>query len=336
MAADLARALGELQSMDAPARASRHLDLARAARHPDQPYGQERPTAPHWQWLWQAFGKDNRAAVTAPYLAENPGADQWWQCEPIHIEIGREQLRIGRSTDARLTADETATLAAEADAILREHGTLHANSDLPWLLRFDQPWSLEAIAMDAARGQSVSACLPVGTDALRWARVLNEIQVRWHQSPVNQARAEQGRPVINGLWLHGGGTRDILTQRPFATVACADPVLRGWGRASGLSEVALTTEDALTTGTGDTVTLWPDLLEAAIFEDWHEWLRRFAALDSRLQQLRERAFTAGFNQIEVLLSGQRILRRLTIGRRDGLRFWRARNALAELLAEPST
>jgi hypothetical protein len=91
----------------------------------------------------------------------------------------------------------------------------------------------------------------------------------------------------------------------------------------------------LTTGTGDAVTLWRDLLEAAIFEDWHEWLERFAAIDLRLQQLRERAFAAGFSQIEVLLSGQTILRRLTIGRRDGLRFWRGGNALAELLAEPS-
>jgi hypothetical protein len=81
--------------------------------------------------------------------------------------------------------------------------------------------------------------------------------------------------------------------------------------------------------------LWTDLLEPAAFGFWSEWIERFRELDRRLLALRERAFDAGYDSVELLLCGRVAIRTITVGKHDGLRFWRRRKdgALANLLAE---
>jgi hypothetical protein len=50
-------------------------------------------------------------------------------------------------------------------------------------------------------------------DSLReWRRLLNEIQMVWHEHPVNLARAERGEVPINSLWLFGGAQGWSATQ----------------------------------------------------------------------------------------------------------------------------
>jgi hypothetical protein len=55
-------------------------------------------------------------------------------------------------------------------------------------------------------------------DSLReWRRLLNEIQMVWHDHPVNLARAERGEMPINSLWLFGGAQGWSSTQALSAT-----------------------------------------------------------------------------------------------------------------------
>jgi hypothetical protein len=328
IAADLAGAL---------ARAELNHLIACARRTADAVFAAE-AGSPHRQWLWRAFTGSQSRPLTAPYLASHVADNRpWWQCEPVHIEIGRDQLRIGRSAEAQLSVDDCAALAADAAEVLREHGKLHARSDRPWLLELNAPWTLDTIDLDAARGHSVSMCLPTGPDGARWSRLLNDIQMIWHHHPVNRQREALGLSAVNGLWLHGGGTWASLPRTPFATVGCADPVLRGWALASGLAAGAMTTEMEVTMAAGDAVTLWPDLLEPAAFESWTEWIQHFGDIDARLSALRKRAFAAGFDSVELLLCGRATVRRISLGRRDRLHFWRraADAALAGLLADTS-
>src|SRR5690606_32431554 len=47
-----------------------------------------------------------------------------------------------------------------------------------------------------------------------WRRLVNEIQMRWFEHPINRARYQQGLLPVNSLWLFGGGRLNQL--RPAA------------------------------------------------------------------------------------------------------------------------
>ena len=51
-----------------------------------------------------------------------------------------------------------------------------------------------------------------------------------HGHPVNRAREERNQPLINGLWLWGGGMAPIGAQSPAAGLYGNDPLLRGLAR----------------------------------------------------------------------------------------------------------
>ncbi len=315
--------------------------LARARRAPDDVPRAARRAA-HLGWLWHAFG-GRGSPVTAPYawrasshasaILPDDGA-QWWHCDPIHIDIGRDELLVGRSADAQLTEAEADALAVEADAALRAHDALlkRLRHDA-WFVQTERPWQLDAAPLLAARGRPVSASLPQGADAARWRKVLNEIQMRWHEHAVNAARASRDLPPVNGVWLHGGGAWAPLPRAPFAAVVSDDPVPRGWALASGVPPAALHDEGDLPRRAGDALSLWSDLAEPAAFDAWGVWLEGLAAMDARLERLCARAFAAGFESIELVLCGHHAVRVLSLRRSDRLRFWR-RAALGELLAEP--
>lgn len=306
----------------------------------DAPYG-----ATAHAWLWRAFCGEGPNPVTAPYAwrALNQASafvpddgTQWWHCDPVHIDITRDDLLLGRADDARLTSAEAAALAQEADAALREHGSLlkWLQHDA-WFLQTEQPWQLDTLPLCAARGRSLSGALPRGTDAARWRKMLTEIQVRWNDHPVNKVREELGKPAINGVWLHGGGHWATLPRAPFAAVASDDPTLRGWALAAGVPPAALHGEEDVPHVRGDVVSLWNELAEAAQFESWGQWLDRLGKLETRLALLRQRAFDAAFQSIELVFCGQRVTRTVALRRTDRWLLWR-RAPLAEHLSEAVT
>lgn len=320
--------------------------LARASRARDESVPGATAGAVHLSWLWRACG-GSASPVTAPYawralsrasaLLPDDGS-QWWHCDPIHIDVGRDELLVGRAADAQMTETDADALATEADAVLREHDArLKRLRHDAWFVQADRAWRLETVPLSAARGRPLGACLPAGADAAHWRKVLTEIQVRWHQHAVNDAREQRGLQPVNGVWLHGGGAWAPLPRAPFATIVSGDAVLRGWALAAGLPPAALHDDDATPDSNGDAVSLWTDLLEPASFESWGVWVERLRDIEARLGRLRDRAFGAGFDRIELVLGGRRGARVLTLRQRDALRCWRRASmaALAESLAEPS-
>jgi hypothetical protein len=295
--------------------------------------------APHLAWLWSRFGGSG-TPVTAPYAwralapaTELPGARALWHADPVHFAFARDHLLVTALSDAPPTREESETLLAEAAAAAVECGAaLHALDASHWFMSFDPPWSLAAVPLAGALGRSVQDLLPTGDDAPRWRRLLNEIQMRWHALPLNERREAEGRPTINGLWLHGGGTWQPLASRPFAALATADPVLRGWALASGVAPAALAGEDEMPAPAGDVLALCPQLAAAYGAWDWETWRVEFERLSDALEARCERAFVRGFDRVTLVLAGRETLCIVELGASDRLRFWR-RGPLAELLAE---
>ena len=297
--------------------------------------------APHLSWLWQQFG-GRGTPVTAPYALKaldsdaGPGA-QCWHVEPVHFAFARDHLLVTPLDDPP-TPQEEATLATHLQAALDELAAddgpvlhrLHGH----WLLTLARHWSLQASPLDGALGQPAHEHWPQGAGAGLWRRLLNDVQMRWHADASLDARESRGGKAINGLWLHGGGSWAALPARPFAAVADADPVLRGWALAAGLPREALPGDGAVDRR-GDAVSICRDLLVPAQFEAWGQWLDRLARLEARLRDLQRQCFDAGGDELALVLCGRREVRIARLRRGDRWKLWR-RAPLAPLLAEAET
>jgi len=310
--------------------------LARAQS--EAPEDLEAGGAPHLSWLWRRFGGAG-AAVTAPYAlrALDAGADlgaQCWHIDPVHFSFARDHLLVA-PLEPRPTPDEEAVLAGHLQAALQQVAadampTLHRHRH-HWLLSLARPWSLQVTPLEGALGQSAHEHWPEGADAAAWRRLLTEVQMRWHQERLNEAREARGEPPVNALWLHGGGSWAPLPVRPFAAVADADPVLRGWALASGIPRQALDGFDA-TRARGDAVSIRRELLLPAQFEAWGQWLDRLGHLEAILRELHAACFAAGYDELALVLCGRRRVRVARLRRADSWRIWR-RAPLAPLFAE---
>ena len=295
--------------------------------------------APHLSWLWQQFGGGGDP-VTAPYALRvldsqaDPGA-QCWHVDPVHFAFARDHLLVAPLDDAP-GAEEAESLArhlrAALDELFPEAGARLQVFGEHWLLTVRRPWSLRATLLEGAFGQSAQEHWPAGSDAAAWRRLLTEVQMRWHQETSNERREALGRRSVNALWLHGGGVWSTLPSRPFSVVISNDAVLRGWVEASGLPRTAWIDEGAMAAVPGDAVSIRRDLLVAAQFEAWGQWLERLAELDTALHSLHETSRAAGHDEMALVLCGRRQVRVARVRRGDSWRRWR-RTPPAALLAE---
>jgi hypothetical protein len=294
--------------------------------------------AAHWGWLWRRFGGGNDAPVTAPYAwnalgaGAAPGdAGTLWQAEPLHFDCARDHLlALPLAAADALADDEARALAAAAQECARAaDAQLQVIGD-HWFLRFEHPLRLQTAAPEAVYGAPIRE-LASGADGARWTRLLNEIQIAWHDHAVNRERRERGLREVNALWLHGGGAARALPECGLRQVASGEPALRGWALAAGVPADSIRA-DAELDAAGDALALWPHLLVPAAVDAWEAWRQRLGEFDAWLGPLVERAFGRGA-EVELLLAGRSATRALRCARSDRWFAWR-RATLAAALLEP--
>ncbi len=210
------------------------------------------------------------AAIRRVAPLRNGRALSGWLLEPVHFHLAKDHVVLTAGAAQSLTTAEAQQLAQALEPLLtQESMALTVLSNELWVLDpRDKPLQLTCAASEAAAGRNIDGYLPVGADARRYRRLLNEIQMTWHEHPVNEQRERQGRVAINGVWLSG----------PVTT-----PVLDGWDTVVGqeLYEV----EGAL--------------LDARLHDDRHAWLDALQTLDARLHD-----WLTAENPPSILLCGE--------------------------------
>ncbi len=135
---------------------------------------------------------------------KNP-SETVWLAELSTITVGREGATIAHPASFEVTA-------AEADALFDAVSGLWADraiSALPinarqWRIWLDPSANTRSLTPAAMAEMRLSDWWPQEDSLREWRRLLNEIQMVWHEHPVNLARAERGELAINSLWLFGG------------------------------------------------------------------------------------------------------------------------------------
>ena len=161
-------------------------------------------------WLAENCGLQDAAALAALLASRGraqPGLN-YYELTPCHWELARDHAVLAPLE--ALTPQEAGELISTANAaIAAELGSSTC------LMLDVHGWRLQAL-FDLPGPSFVSALttptLLAHTDepAARQARrLLNLIQMAWHEHAVNEARQLKGQLAINALWLHGGAAPAI-------------------------------------------------------------------------------------------------------------------------------
>jgi hypothetical protein len=171
------------------------------------------------------------AAVTR--LADGGEAeDGWWlRADPVHL---RPDLRGVYLVDARILAIEPAEARALVEAFNQTFAADELWLDAPrpdrWYLRLPADPGLRSHPLIDAIGRDINPLLPYGPNVRRWHALLTEAQMLFHGHAVNREREQRGQPMINGLWLWGGGRCPTGARAPAAGLYASDPLARGLAR----------------------------------------------------------------------------------------------------------
>lgn len=196
------------------------------------------------------------AAVTRlAEMSEQPGGPlhlshldilpgEWWiRADPVHLRADQSRLVLMDSYMLSITRAEAEALVAQFNAFFSADGWwLQAPHPERWYLRLPQDPCMRTYDVTEALGRHIDGFLPSGAQGKRWHTVLNEIQMLFHSSPVNQAREMRGAAPINSVWLWGGGCLprpSAITAPAWSAVMSNEPVARGLAHLAGIPHAPL-------------------------------------------------------------------------------------------------
>ncbi len=289
-------------------------------------------------WLCAQFGVARQHDwPVAPYAfageGGQPGTDYWLRADPVHLVVATDQLVLADAEAALLSRQE-------AEALVETMNLHFSGQDMlfyplrpdAWYLRLAQAPELQTTPIGAARGRAIDALLPAGADAKRWHACLNEIQMLLHEHAVNEARDARGAPVINSVWLWGGGTLATPSRRAFARLRSADPFASGLVQAAGGAAPAPLPSArewlAQTAREGVEALLLDELRAPAARNDAVTWRAHLEALErSWFAPLLEALRAGRIGMLTLHAIGAQGVLDVEATRQDLRRFWRARKPL---------
>jgi hypothetical protein len=276
-------------------------------------------------------------AAACSYFADHDEAPQNWclRADPVHLHADTSGLILFDATACGLDEEQSRALAAAtAEVLAREGRQFSAPHAHRWYLTGPEPGGLQTRPLAEVRGRAVADLLPRGAAAAAWLTRINELQMVLHAHPVNEERAARGYPVINSVWLWGGGTipRD-WPAGPFTRVFASDPVIRGIARLQGIDCSAFgTAGDVLEQSRDDDQVLLvlDDCDNAAAYNDFQRWTAAVEAVEREwLTPLLAAVWSGRLARIDVMpMNG----RRYTLRPHSRWRVWRRLRPWQQILA----
>ncbi len=213
--------------------------LARADRlTKDLPTGLERQ-------LFVLFGIETDqalpiAAVTRIFDTGQIEKGWWLRADPVHLQVDRDRLILADSETLHISQQQADALVGELLKVFAADGwrlqAPHANR---WYLSMEKIPQIKTSALPEVIGQDIRPHLPVGRHANDWRRILNEVQMVLHASPINAERSARGELPVNSVWFWGGGYLPAPQGPRWAKIWSAEPIGLSLARLSSTSFAVL-------------------------------------------------------------------------------------------------
>lgn len=167
-----------------------------------------------------------------------------------HVWIAElASVAISAEGPSLLQPDSLEISQAESDALFESVAALWEGTGISALSLDSTHWRvwlasqpvMTSTSPQAIAGMALADWWPQHESLRGWRKLLNEIQMVWHDHPVNAVRTARGLPPINSLWLYGGA--------------------KGWKPTSS-----------------DSIIEFKDLAKAHQQSDWAAWINTLPAL----------------------------------------------------------
>lgn len=332
-----------LRALQAPALATL---LGRHSSRQLHSYTEHSRILPHEAWLARTLGLTVPAAAPltahtgAPLaaacmagcgLGAQAATGHWLILQPAHIQISSTHPSLADPRALQLDEADARALYDAARPYFEELGKplLYGAPGL-WFVRADDWATLSTASPDSVVNQNLGDWLPEGDRARDYRRLQNEIQMLWHQHPVNAAREARGLPAVNSYWCWAGASASASAAAP----AQAAPLLAVTGGPSWLQSLAApawrqATVDQVLAAPGSAhpgVVVVPDLIAPGQASEWAEWLAAFEQIDRQwcaplLAALQDRRV----QRVHLLLSHRESWLEVSGTRLAQRKFWRKPN-----------
>lgn len=290
---------------------------------------------PHEAWL--ARGHGGLAAAVMRGFGLAPAEGHWFIVHPVHIQLARNHLVLADLRRLRLDEADSRALFELAKPYFDE---LVWGDAQTWFMRADAWQGLDTASPDAAMGNNLADWMPAGPTALAFKKLQNEIQMLWHEHPVNEARQARSLAPVNSFWMWGGGPGG---QAPAGQAARIPGQLAVAGGAAGHGPAgagvgamggnlppswlaALATPGAKAAPGEDGTIVLPQLIPMGAGNDWGAWLGAIQQLEAEwfaplLAGLRD----GRLNELTLILTGRDSWTEIKTGKAALRKFWRAKN-----------
>nr|WP_314632869.1 hypothetical protein [uncultured Janthinobacterium sp.] len=289
---------------------------------------------PHEAWLAHALGlapAANGEAAQAAFavqamrgygLAPEPGA-RYFLLHPAHLAIARSHISLEDLRQLNLSETDGRALFDIARPYFDEIGQPLAYGDAgTWFMRADAWSDLQCATPDGATTQDLSVWMPEGEHARAARRLQNEVQMLWHEHPVNAAREERGLKPINSFWLWGGSQAAAGPARCAASLHVADA--SGWLAALAEPARRQASPSSVLAHQGDAIVVLGGLTEAAQAQEWGMWLQQLQALEAHwFAPLLAAVKDGRLGQLRLVLSHRDAWLDCATSKHAQRKFWRA-------------
>ncbi len=148
--------------------------------------------------------------------------------DPVQLIADRDQLMVRQVKD--IADDEASELILAFNQLFDGDGLILSKTEPgSWYIQFPEVKELFTQPLFKVDGSYFAHSMPQGKDLIWWRKILAEIEMLFYSHRVNQKRQDEGKAMINSLWLSGGG---ILPQEPHFKhkvdlMVSDDPIVKG-------------------------------------------------------------------------------------------------------------
>jgi hypothetical protein len=162
--------------------------------------------------------------------------DYLLRVDPVHVRADQSRLRLFDASTFSLDPDEARALVETFNYFYGERGwQLQAPHPQRWYLSLPQAPAMTTVAPGDIGGEDIDGFLPAGADGSAWHALMNEVQMLFHDHPVNAARVQRGALPVNSIWPWGGGVLPGTAETSVTRVLTDDPLLIGLAQLAGVS-----------------------------------------------------------------------------------------------------
>jgi len=198
------------------------------------------------------------------------------RADPVNLQADRDRVVMIGNQHLDVTMDEARQLAHEFNQLFGEDGLrLEVPVNKRWYLKMEKESPIQTTPLKQVIGQDIHHHLPQGSKAMHWHSILNETQMLFYGSQVNERRRQRGQAEINSLWFWGEGDLPRMPSARWQQVWSNDVLSQSLARLGNTeaSSLPATAEEWLEQAqvSGEHLVVIEALAEALELNDIQRW-----------------------------------------------------------------